>query len=90
VDKTELKGLFQFKLDWTNFPQNVSDKPGIFQTLEEQLGLRMEARKLPIETLVIDHLEKPSANYTQKRASAGGSRAGPSVSFGFVLTRAGR
>jgi len=62
VDKTELKGLFQFKLDWTNFPQNVSDKPGIFQTLEEQLGLRMEARKLPIETLVIDHLEKSSAN----------------------------
>ena len=30
VDKTELKGLLQFKLDWTNFPQNVSDKPGIF------------------------------------------------------------
>lgn len=62
VDKTELKGLVQFKLDWTNFPQNVPDKPGIFQALEEQLGLRLEARKLPIETLVINRFEKPSAN----------------------------
>ncbi len=62
VDKTGLNGFFQFRIDFTNFPQNVHDKPDIFQALQQQLGLRLEAQKLPIETFVIDHIEKPSAN----------------------------
>jgi uncharacterized protein (TIGR03435 family) len=36
--------------------------PSIFSALQEQLGLRLEARKVSDEILVIDHLERPSEN----------------------------
>lgn len=36
--------------------------PTIFTALEEQLGLRLESQKIPLETIVIDHIEMPSAN----------------------------
>jgi uncharacterized protein (TIGR03435 family) len=46
-------------------PANVtseSSNPSFFTTIEEQLGLRLESAKGPVEVLVIDHIEKPSAN----------------------------
>ncbi len=36
--------------------------PSIFTALEEQLGLKAEARKAPVDVIVIDHIEPPSAN----------------------------
>jgi uncharacterized protein (TIGR03435 family) len=36
--------------------------PSIFAALEEQLGLKAEARKAPVDVIVIDHIEPPSAN----------------------------
>jgi uncharacterized protein (TIGR03435 family) len=33
-----------------------------FTTLEEQLGPKLESQKVPMEFLVIDHVEKPSGN----------------------------
>ena len=36
--------------------------PPLFKAIEQQLGLRLEARKVPVETLVIDHMEKPAEN----------------------------
>lgn len=37
--------------------------PGIFDALQEQLGLRLEAKKGPVDLLVIDHVEKkPTQN----------------------------
>jgi uncharacterized protein (TIGR03435 family) len=36
--------------------------PSLFKAFEEQLGLKWVATKAPVEILVIDHAEKPSAN----------------------------
>ena len=75
IDETGLKGLYNFRLAWakedrpipngtavgTVEPNNPNDAPSIFTALQE-LGLKLEARKAPVEVLVVDHIEKPSAN----------------------------
>ncbi len=68
VDATGIAGRFDFKLDWTpdelqaKQPSAESTSPSIFTALQEQLGLRLEAGKVPAEILVIDSAVKPSAN----------------------------
>jgi len=39
-----------------------ADGPSLFTALREQLGLRLEAQRGPVETIVIDHVERPSEN----------------------------
>jgi uncharacterized protein (TIGR03435 family) len=66
VDKTGLTGFYDFRLQWT--PQlaqqadSDSSGPTIFTALQEQLGLRLESAKGPVEVLVIDSVQKPSEN----------------------------
>jgi uncharacterized protein (TIGR03435 family) len=38
------------------------DGPNIYTALREQLGLKMQAQKTPVDVYIIDHVEKPSAN----------------------------
>ncbi|HWF06890.1 MAG TPA: TIGR03435 family protein [Bryobacteraceae bacterium] len=65
VDKTGLKGGFNFALDWT--PQQLEssragtpdEHPSIFGALEEQLGLKLESAKVTIQAIVIDRATKP-------------------------------
>lgn len=45
-----------------NSASSGSSGPSLFTALEEQLGLKLEPQKAPIEILVIDHLDEPSAN----------------------------
>ena len=62
VDQTGLQGSFNVKLEWSPGPVAATDsKPSIFTAIQ-QLGLRLQARKLPVEVLVIDHVERPTEN----------------------------
>jgi uncharacterized protein (TIGR03435 family) len=61
IDKTGLQGSYGFSLDFASTPGDDS-LPDIFAALQEQLGLRLESTKGPVEILVIDRAEKPSEN----------------------------
>jgi len=58
VDKTGLTGTYNIKLTYSTDASDIS----VFQAVEEQLGLKLEARKEMVEILVVDRVEKPSAN----------------------------
>ena len=75
IDKTGLIGKYDISLEWTpdesqmamlppDAPKPTSDGagPSIFTAIQEQLGLKLEAQKGPVEILVIDRVEKPSEN----------------------------
>jgi bla regulator protein BlaR1 len=61
IDKTGLTGFYAFSLEYSDAPGDVS-RPDLFTAVREELGLRLESRKAPVEVLVIDHVEKPSEN----------------------------
>jgi len=61
VDATGLTGLYDLNLDF-NFDEGKPDEgPTIFEAVQK-VGLKLEARKGPVEVVVIDHVEKPSVN----------------------------
>jgi uncharacterized protein (TIGR03435 family) len=78
LDKTGLTGKYDFKLEWSLEADKNSASvsatsadaavapaqtgPSLFSALQEQLGLRLEAQKAPVNTLVIDHVAQPSQN----------------------------
>jgi uncharacterized protein (TIGR03435 family) len=78
IDKTGLAGMFDVHVEWTAdqstpgfvapglppAPQGQADPnaKSIFTAIQEQLGLKLESTKGPVEFLVIDRLERPSEN----------------------------
>ena len=74
IDKTGLAGSYDFTLTYANdpaagspaaAPESASDSasgPTIFTAIEEQLGLKLESAKGPVPVLVIDSVQKPTAN----------------------------
>jgi uncharacterized protein (TIGR03435 family) len=68
VDKTGLNGTYDIKLTYTpatrgNTEGDASiDDVSIFTAVQEQLGLKLDARKGSVKTLVIDRMAKPSEN----------------------------
>jgi uncharacterized protein (TIGR03435 family) len=78
IDKTGITGRFDIRLKFSSegtglaadriarglapAPADPTDPPSIFVALQEELGLRIEAGRGPVETLVIDHIEEPSEN----------------------------
>ena len=64
VDRTNLSGRFDVKLQWTpdGTPIGENSPPALFTAIQEQLGLRLDSAKEPVDVLVIDHVELPSAN----------------------------
>ena len=66
TDMTGLTGTFDFVLDYAPLDPRFSDPTGaqsIFTALQEQLGLKLESRKGPVEVVMIDRMEKtPTKN----------------------------
>jgi len=76
IDNTGLNGNFDISLEWTpdesqtlqvppdapKPPPSDAAGPTIFTALQEQLGLKLESQKGPVEIFVIDHVEKPTEN----------------------------
>lgn len=63
VDETGVKDSFTFVLQYADPRYPADDSlPTIFTALAEQLGLKLEARKVPIEVLFVDHAERPIDN----------------------------
>jgi uncharacterized protein (TIGR03435 family) len=65
IDKTGLTGHADITLKWSDdvaAQQGGSDVISIFTAVEEQLGLKLQPSKGPVDTLVIDHAEMPSEN----------------------------
>ena len=69
LDRTGLTGTYDFTLEWTPDTHNsatpdadTSSGSTFLEALKEQLGLKLEAQKGPIDFIVVDHIEHPSAN----------------------------
>ena len=68
VDRTGLTGDYEFELRWEPDPPPAAgpdalfdlDAPALFTALQEQLGLKLEATRGPVEVLVIDSAERPT------------------------------
>jgi uncharacterized protein (TIGR03435 family) len=74
VDRTGLEGLYEVTLKFT--PENIPPSgptpagfqpvdpngPSIFTALQEQLGLKLDAQRAPVNVLVVDRVEKPTEN----------------------------
>jgi uncharacterized protein (TIGR03435 family) len=77
IDHTGFTGTFDIHLNFTPDtstqglpggalgaapPESDPTRPNIFDALQEQLGLKLTSSKGPVEVLVIDHVERPTAN----------------------------
>jgi uncharacterized protein (TIGR03435 family) len=62
VDRTDLKGYFNMRLQFAPEPGPDVAGPSIFTAVQEQLGLKLESSKNAMEVLVIDSVQKPTEN----------------------------
>jgi uncharacterized protein (TIGR03435 family) len=68
IDNTRIEGRFDLVLRYRsldaagNSPSPDSPAPDVLTAIVEQLGLRLEATKAPVEVLIVDHMEKPDSN----------------------------
>jgi uncharacterized protein (TIGR03435 family) len=70
VDRTGLVGGFNYELTWAandhGRPTDSQSRgidangPSFFTALREQLGLKLEATRAPVDVVVIDHVERPT------------------------------
>jgi uncharacterized protein (TIGR03435 family) len=71
-NETGLEGFYDFKMEWAPEPAAGGGRPderaidtlgpSLFTAVQEQLGLKLEARKGPMEVIVVDRAQRPSEN----------------------------
>jgi len=75
IDRTGLTGLYDLSLQWDEAPVGQGGVPdldapaapgnghgSIFTAIQDQLGLRLESHRAPVEVIVVDRMERPSQN----------------------------
>jgi uncharacterized protein (TIGR03435 family) len=72
VDRTGITGVYDFHFESSvedtlyhtmlEHAQPTDNPPSVFDAIQQQLGLKLESTKAPVEVLVIDHAEKPADN----------------------------
>ena len=74
IDRTGFTGAFDLSLEFDTAglpgyatppgvtPPNTADKPSLYTALQEQSGLKLETGRGPIDILIIDHVEHPTAD----------------------------
>jgi len=72
VDRSGITGMIDYRLEWTleandPLPAGVEVQPDpnpvtFLDAVREQLGLKLQSTKAPVQSLVIDHIERPSEN----------------------------
>ena len=60
VDETGLSGTYDIDLRWSNDAAPADDLPSLFTAIQEQLGLRLERRRVSADMFVVDRLERPA------------------------------
>jgi uncharacterized protein (TIGR03435 family) len=60
LDQTGLTGKYDFNFKMAS--SRDGSGPSIFTNLEEQLGLKLVSTRGPVETIVVEHIERPSEN----------------------------
>jgi uncharacterized protein (TIGR03435 family) len=63
VDNTGIEGTYDFEFRWTSGDQadsasGTDTAPSLFTALEETLGLHLRAQKIPVEIVIVDHIER--------------------------------
>jgi uncharacterized protein (TIGR03435 family) len=68
IDRTALSGVYDIRLQFADEAADATPLPtdtpnsGIFTAIQEQLGLKLESAKGPVDVLVIDRIDRPTAN----------------------------
>jgi len=63
ADETGLAGDYDLKLEWVRDDKaGTVEGPSVFTAIEEQLGLKLESRKAPVDVIVVDRMEKATEN----------------------------
>jgi uncharacterized protein (TIGR03435 family) len=65
IDRTNLPGVYEFSLHYSMRPGPAAagdETPSIFVALHEQLGLTLEPARAPIDRVVVEHIERPTAD----------------------------
>ena len=69
VDKTGIEGVYDFEFKWTSDDMDSSTSstsngdpaPSLFTAVQETLGLRLQSQKVPVDIIVVDHVERVPA-----------------------------